>query len=1194
MHTSIYNHLFLPCYLPSAAEDDFLIRNNSHNEYKLLESIHGFFNSLDQNKRLPIFSVLNNCIQRWSILQNLSNISVSHLQSTLRQLQPGDFLPLYFHTQNAAILIEIDEVPSKQPLISSWQVLLPTKDITSSLTPHFSCFPTSKFRLSNRTELSKNVHCELLIEFLTNTIEYSKTQKSSYTFNETRDVPESHYVCQWWIQQLQGIKIENDTNKLVQFKKKHRDQIRWKHSATPFRRSGLWMTIKVILQTILTQRLGTLGNLIYKLLITLFLTYYINSMRTANIEIDNLVHGIRKIARRLNKIDTNLSSFVNCSEINGWIKQVKEEIQLTIRQMISKWNWQDSFRIESPRISFKNVDHDQLYHHSCRKLNTYLTKKTSDASSKISNPFDFTFIDVHPVDSIPSMTDLTNGSNYTIEMALTYQELWIELSLEQWINRSFKSNKNPFELLLNFYEEYQNTALPHYSEHHPMGYSRFLLTSLTLLSIMHKKLIQDKRFSRLKFHSIAIPNLVEMFDLLILPNRKEMIRAHDLYKYFKEFANKSFPHLLSKISSSEAFGVLIAGQSTMMLKCLDEIKAEAERDRKAKIQEVNEAKRKYTELIATVNNLPCECVSSPVLSTCRRCSTLDQANNIRVQIYECPIPSDRDLALAVVFELQMPHELRCYREILWQFVNRCHPQPNNNQMFEWSKVPPHSTRLARFNTCPTTCKVKLVSSEKSITQSHYNTPLCVASTLVESFLYENSLKVQISPTKPIPSEAEYKRFSPRIDHPDYKYLEFTIGSTQFEQNKVIANLSHCSEQLMPTQFVEFGSFRSGHCLQWWNLLIIFEMDSLPIHEESVVILIMHAILQSGPNELDTKSLDHPWCPKSHQQILEDHFVDELISRLNRRLNDCELNWHSELVLVVIIIITMRIFTICNETRIDRVSELIFTCRRIGEKWIDLISDSIQSLSTSDLKEINKLRAKIVTIVNSCLFTFSTHPERMHYILWSEAHMISFLRAATTRHDNITLNKNQIDLSYLMKTLLHWSEHILVTIQPSIAALLERESYRSLNLFSVIYWATIRNRSQIDGKWKKRKKDLYDGWYDGQFKSTNISIDCLKGTFLVNGMTVGFLPEQITSDALFLRVFDHHIFEVQPDVSNNTYITKHPYHDRKVHYEFHYNDRMNRLIIAERYLQNENVFELLPSDIFEDEFPDTLYRITAIG
>ena len=41
----------------------------------------------------------------------------------------------------------------------------------------------------------------------------------------------------------------------VQFKKKHRDQIRRNNANLPFRRSGLWMTVKVVFHTILTKRL---------------------------------------------------------------------------------------------------------------------------------------------------------------------------------------------------------------------------------------------------------------------------------------------------------------------------------------------------------------------------------------------------------------------------------------------------------------------------------------------------------------------------------------------------------------------------------------------------------------------------------------------------------------------------------------------------------------------------------------------------------------------------------------------------------------------------------------------------------------------------------------------------------------------------------------------------------------------------
>ena len=218
-----------------------------------------------------------------------------------------------------------------------------------------------------------------------------------------------------------------------------------------------------------------------------------------------------------------------------------------------------------------------------------------------------------------------------------------------------------------------------------------------------------------------------------------------------------------------------------------------------------------------------------------------------------PIPSKYDSALAVIFELQMPIEVRCYREIIWQFINRLQTQPGK-QMYEWLRVPPHEDKLKSFNTASQDCKVRLVSSTKSLSQTHYSCPPSVGSTPLEDFLFENSLKVEISSTAPIDFKDECRILTPQLDHPDYKQLQFIIDNTQFMQNHVIAHLADCPTRLKPTQFVEFGSFRSGHRLQWWNLLIILEMDSLSISEESVAILIIHSLLQYGPLVSDSGTL----------------------------------------------------------------------------------------------------------------------------------------------------------------------------------------------------------------------------------------------------------------------------------------------------------------------------------------------------
>ncbi|CAF0948665.1 unnamed protein product, partial [Didymodactylos carnosus] len=1192
---SILNHLFLPLYLPSSANDDYLIQHDHRNEYKLLECITEFLKSLEKKLALPTFSTLINCIERWSVIQNPKNCSVSNLQLTIEQLAPGDFLSLYFHAQNAAVLIEIDENSLNQPLVSSWQVLLPIQTVTSSLEPHISCFPVPIFRLSNRTQLSSRVHCELLVDFMKNTIEYSKSFKSSCSFNEIRDVPVAHYVCEWWIMQLQGIKIENNSNPCYQFKKKHRDHIRWNSAQLPFRRSGLWMTIKVVLHTILNKRLGNIGHIVYKLLITSFLTHIIFTQHNPT---DLLMHCIRKIVRRLNKIEVLLSS-TNSNDMNEWIRYIKEEIKLKIDRIFPKSDFSKSIEMnektnKSWSIFRRQLDHIQVYQHSCTELKAYLNTHRSNEPynmfSCASNSNDSTLSNVNQVDYIPSIEVLTNKCNYSIGISLTRVEIWVGSCLKQWINGPSSSNiqENRFDILLHFFENYQSVALNHYCPNanstDSIGYSRFILTSLTIIYFMHKKLCHDERFERLKFHTIDIPNLLNLFEYLILPNREDMIRARGLYDYFSQYKQKPYPDLFKDIESGNAFGVDFAARSASMSDSLRKIRAQSERDKQDKIQEVNNAKERYRQLIDTASRFECECRIYRYNRQCDLCSILKQANNIQVHIYECPVPSSHESSLAVIFELQMPIEMRCYRDIVWQFINRLHSQPQNN-MYEWLKVPPHAGKLNPFYSGPTNCKVKLVSSTKSITQTHYSTPPSITSTPVEEFLYENSLLVQISPTKPIKFESECCMLTPQLNHPDYKHLQFTISNTQFVQNSVIAQLSNCPLRMKPAQHVEFGSFRSGHRLQWWNLLSVLEMESLAIDEESVVILIAHSLWQYGPVTAHGNTLVSSWCPESHQQLLEDHFVDELILRLNRRLDNCEFNWQNELLLVVITIITMRILVICNSTQESQLAVLALRCRQVGEKWIELISESIQTILTN-LDQVGILRDKIAIISLACLFTFSVESDRIRSVLSSNEHVVSLLKATTTIHDNMILNKNQTNMSVFMRDMMRMRERVLVRIQPSVALFIEKTSYRSLNEFSAIYWAMIRSKSTMNAKWKKRKLDFYDGWYDGQYETAMISIDCISGTFLVNGMTIGFLPEKITSNPLFVRVFDHHIFEVQATQSHNTYITKHAYHGNgRVRYEFHFDDRTQCLTIHEWHIETNEKFELISHTYFEKELPD---------
>ena len=1189
MDESILHHLFLPQYLPSSAADDFLIENNHQNEHMLLECMKEYLNTFQSIDAfsLPIFGILTDCVERWSLLQNVQNISVTKLQSSFNELPSGSFLPLYFHNQNAAILIEMDENNTDQPIISSWQVLLPSAEITSSILPHLSCFPVRTYRLNNRSQLGSTVHCELLIDLMNHSIEYSKSYKASNEVDETRDVPESHYVCQWWIEQFQEINLENSSNKCYQFRKKHRDHIRWNKTLLPFRRSGLWMTIKVVFQTILTKQLSYDGFVIYKFLITHFLTDLIYKKR---ISTDLLVHCIRKIIRRLNKIERLIPS-INSNDVIKWTKYIKEQIQIKINLILPKLNWQKSIE-KNEKINSKLImNNSNIYQHFFPQFQTYLnneilSKRDDEFLPYVSNCNHL--FDINQIDSIPTYSILTIEMNYTVAIALMRMEIWVESSLEEWLNHSSldKNEKNRFEILLRFFEEYQGEALKHYysedGQTDPIGYTRFILTSLTIIRVMQLKLCNHSNLKRLKLHSINIPNLIELFEYLILPNRDDMNRAFDLYNYFKEFNHRMYPDLLTKIDSEKAFGVHYANQSSTINEDLNKIRDQSERDKQNKIIEINEAKERYNSLMDSIIDLSCECIyhnqrKSSQRHKCRRCQIQEQADQIEVKIFEYPLPSRHQSALSVMFELQMPIEIRSYRDILWQFINRPYPNLKSN-FYEWLNVQPHNDKLTPYYTGPHDRQVRLVSHTKSITQTHYSSPK-VATASIKDYLFDNSLKVEISPNKSLDIKDERRILTPKLNHPDYEQLQFSLNTTQFLQNEVIAQLSNRPSRLKSTQFVEFGSFRSGHLLQWWNLLILLEMESLSIGEESVAILILHSILQYGP-------LSDQWCSQSHQHLLDDSFIEEFILRLNRYLDNCKLNWQNELILLVLTMIIMRILNISNENKIEQLIHLVRKCRRIGEEWIDLISINIQKISSSIFNEEEKLHLKMVNIGVACLLTFSTYQNRMNYLLSSNEDVIFLLKAATIVHDNIIFRKNQSNISHFMQNMIRFSQWTLIMIQPTLSKYLQTTDYQSLTDFVKIYWVVMKNENNIKRQWKKRNTDLYDGLYDCQYESRYISIDCIRGIFLVDGMTIGFLPENITSNELFLRVFGDYIFEVQSTKLSNIYITKHSYHDYKnVYYQFHFDDHTKHLTITEQHENTDEIYQLIPHICFSNVLPD---------
>ncbi|CAF1509560.1 unnamed protein product [Adineta ricciae] len=402
---------------------------------------------------------------------------------------------------------------------------------------------------------------------------------------------------------------------------------------------------------------------------------------------------MRKIVRRLNKID-HLPISSASESINQWVENTKNGIQDSINRIFPKSDWQQAVRMNEIRnedLSMENfhLNNTRICKHLCRDLKAYLdgsaVQEALETGVDTNGHYGDSSQNTKNVDYIPSL-----------------EKICVDTHLKQWINHGELAG------------QYQNAALTHYGSTDPVGYSRFILTSLTIIRFMHHKLCEDNILKRLNAHSIRIFGVTKS-------------KRYD-------------------IKHVNAFGVYYA----------------AEIDKQNKIQEVQQAKQRYTHLMDSIRGLSCACTYS----------------------YGYRTKFQRDSALAVIFEPQMPSEIRCYRELFWQFLNR--PKLNPSSMIHrWLNASPHGTKLSPYYHGP----------EKWLAQQ----PLKV-------FLFENRLEVRISPTQPIEIEKEHRMLTPQLNHSDYKQLQFAIDSTGFIENDVIAKLSDCSLEIQSKEFVEFGSF----------------------------------------------------------------------------------------------------------------------------------------------------------------------------------------------------------------------------------------------------------------------------------------------------------------------------------------------------------------------------------------------------
>ena len=180
------------------------------------------------------------------------------------------------------------------------------------------------------------------------------------------------------------------------------------------------------------------------------------------------------------------------------------------------------------------------------------------------------------------------------------------------------------------------------------------------------------------------------------------------------------------------------------------------------------------------------------------------------------------------------------------------------------------------------------------------------------------------------SQHLHKLLTMKIDpRGPYRSLQPVVSSTTFTSNAVIASQSVCSESVTLHDHEAFGHIRTGHKLQWRNMLRELRRGVLNISHEDVYLLFLQAMWQAGP-----RSKGNEWRRESHLDGAEAVFGLEAVQEMEAVLDSIQDNRTWAYACGVLIAMAARILSLTDQPQVrDASVGFLHRVRYVVHKWL---------------------------------------------------------------------------------------------------------------------------------------------------------------------------------------------------------------------------------------------------------------------
>ncbi|KAG1892808.1 hypothetical protein F4604DRAFT_1913503 [Suillus subluteus] len=1163
----IITHIFCPIKLP---------QHNDHTPEKdqslldvVLGSARKFATSLpndDHEQWRPLLKMLESL----TVTMNFPFLTKEVVELQIKFMQAGDILAYLIREQNAAVVLRrLDAITT----FESFEVSPPAPAVMTAKGKLLCSYPGPAIAVSNSvmdnptfpSELA-NFLSHMSYDVLDSIAFHGETAHPRYitqlltdilrAFGEPADIPRIR-------KRIGDDAIDDDTTN---------DDTSQSNVTLPWRRSSLWLVIRVVLQTSLERT--SLGRNGYKVFMASLMTDLVSKALEEDMPSDLLYFMSTKISRRLVKLQAE-DGFLAIA-MHKATEDIKSRLEL-------RWKDIQAVQADSPHWDASEV-------HIIKDTRLSLTKSEEYISAAL-----------HPTSVQSDVSDFKPPhcqrgtihdflgpdanffqSAYTKDpfLALFDFEYAIERDIDGWVNRVMNLDATCIDAACMTIQaraaSYSASAQRSYSKN-PENISIMLLTLFELWVALDKLVV--KSIPLLMEYSPEIPAAI--FDHLLLQQAAAIERLRLLQQYVDARTRnaRSGFSIFSDSADVDAFAVRYYHQSEELQSCKQRIEDEADEERKRRIADFRDKSNKYSLLTNELDALTCDTYidwrgRTQHKDDCCWCKKSLERANLSIEIQEWPLPECDNNAAVVLFELGAPITFKMWRSLTFHFLHDiCTADPT--QVAKQHMLLTHYEPLSRHYSKHPGQRITLGSETKSSLATLKSFPCTESDIIVKNELhfriYDTSERVWASSSNREYTVSNLCTYA--LPEGPYHKLQCYLSGTQHTSNEVLANQAACHAELTLHEFIAFGSLRSGSLLQWINIIRELRARTLMFRDPAVYLLLLQASLEVGELSADGSRV---W----HDELKVSNFGHTLINELQSLKVSVEANWLEGTTMATISALVSRLLSSAEDFDvIERSYKLLRAVRNTTFKWVQELSRALQEAPDEESSRERQARVRDMAVI--CRSTYDVGPDNIAALLESPQDLEILVYCSVTVKDNVPLDLGLHTLPPISRLLLDRNRRLSHFLVTHLRCHVE-DDQEGLDRAMKRLWSAYRRHTRwtLESQWLRCETAPSD-----DPSRQIIHLDMLTARLLVDGKPLTRLPDYVRQHPSCILLFCHQVLDVFPSkIPGIEFVTKTKIHGFQIFFGMRNGD-----IVIQSQRENGHLLELIPQEKLRPDIPVLLIK-----